>query len=43
MTLNEDDSNEESTADAMIIQITLPIITCLLTIAYRITVKLLSV
>ena len=43
MTLNEDDSNEEPTADAMAIQITLPMITCLPTIAYRIVVKLLSV
>ena len=43
MALNEDDSNKESTADAMAIQITLPMIICLLTIAYRIIVKLLSV
>ena len=43
MALNKDDSNEEPIADVMAIQITLPINTCLLTIAYRITVKLLSV
>ena len=43
MTLNEDDSNEEPLAGAVAIQITLPMVTCLLTIAYRITVKLLSV
>ena len=43
MALNKDDSNKELTADAMIIQIALPMITYLLTIAYRITVKLLSV
>ena len=43
MTLNEDDSNKESTANAVTIQITLPMVTYLLTIAYRITVKLLSV
>ena len=43
MALNEDDSNEESTADAVAIQITLFMVTCLSTIAYRIVVKLLSV
>ena len=43
MALNGDDSNEESIAGAMAIQITLPMDTCLLTIAYRITVKLLNV
>ena len=43
MALNGDDSNEEPTADAMAIQITLLMVTCLLIIAYRITVKLLSV
>ena len=43
MTLNGDDSNKESTAGVMIIQITLSMVTYLLTIAYRIIVKLLSV
>ena len=43
MALNGDDSNEEPTAGAVAIQITLPMVTYLLTIAYRITVKLLSV
>ena len=43
MALNEDDSSGEPIAGAMAIQITLPMDTCLLTIAYRITVKLLSV
>ena len=43
MALNGDDSNEEPLAGAMAIQIGLAMDTCLLTIAYRITVKLLSV
>ena len=43
MALNEDNSNDEPVAGAMAIQIALPMDTCLLTIAYRITVKLLSV
>ena len=43
MTLNGDDSNKESTADAVIIQITLLMVICLFIIAYRIIVKLLSV
>ena len=43
MALNEDDSNKELTANAVIIQITLSMIIYLLIIAYRITVKLLSV
>ena len=43
MALNGDDSNEEPIAGAMVIQIALPMVACLPTIAYRITVKLLSV
>ena len=43
MTLNEDDSNKESITNIVVIQITLPMVTYLLTIAYRIIVKLLSV
>ena len=43
MALNGDDSNKEPTAGAVVIQITLPMVTYLLIIAYRITVKLLSV
>ena len=43
ITLTKDDSNKEPIADAVAIQITLPMITYLLIIAYRITVKLLSV
>ena len=43
MALNGDDSTEESTAGAVAIQITLPMDTYLLTIVYRIAVKLLSV
>ena len=43
MALNGDNSNEEPIAGAMAIQIALSMDTCLLTIAYRITVKLLSV
>ena len=43
MTLNKDDSTEELTANAMVIQITLLMDIYLLTIAYRIVVKLLSV
>ena len=43
MTLNKDDSNKELTTNAVIIQITLLMIIYLLTIVYRIIVKLLSV
>ena len=43
MTLNEDNSNKESIAGAMTIQIALPLAPYLPTIAYRILVKLLSV
>ena len=43
MALNENNSNEESLADAMAIQIALPLAPYLPTIAYRISVKLLSV
>ena len=43
MALNENNSNEESIAGAMAIQIGLAMDTYLLTIAYRITVKLLNV
>ena len=43
ITLNEDDSIKELTANAMIIQITLLINIYLLIIAYRIIIKLLSV
>ena len=43
MTLNEDNSNKELIADAMTIQIVLPLALYLSTIAYRILVKLLSV
>ena len=43
ITLNKDNSNKELIADVMTIQITLPIVTCLPTIVYRIIVKLLSV
>ena len=43
MALNENNSNEEPIAGAMAIQIGLAMDTCLLTIAYRITVKLLNV
>ena len=43
MTLNKDDSTKELTINAVIIQITLLMNTYLLTIAYRIAVKLLSV
>ena len=43
MALNENNSNEESLASAMIIQIALLLTPYLPTIAYRITVKLLSV
>ena len=41
--LNGDDSNKELIADTVTIQITLLMVTYLFTIAYRITVKLLSV
>ena len=43
MALNKDNSNEESIADAITIQIALPLAPYLSTIAYRISVKLLSV
>ena len=43
MALNGDDLTEESTANAMVIQITLSMNIYLLIIAYRIAVKLLSV
>ena len=42
MALSENDSNEGPIAGAMAIQIALAMDTCLLTIAYRITVKLLN-
>ena len=43
MTLNENNSNEESIANAMIIQIALLMAPYLPTIAYRISIKQLSV
>ena len=43
MALNGDNSNKESIADAMTIQIALPLTSYLSTIAYRIIIKLLSV
>ena len=43
MALNEKFSNEEPIAGAMAIQIGLAMDTCLLTIAYRITVRLFNV
>ena len=43
MALNGDNSNEEPIAGAMAIQIALAMDTCLLTIAFRTTVKLLNV
>ena len=43
MTLNKDNSNEESIIDAITIQIALPLALYLPIIAYRILVKLLSV
>ena len=39
MALNGENSNEEPVAGAVAIQITVPMVTCLRTIAYRITVK----
>ena len=43
MTLNENNSNEESIAGAMALQIGLAMNTCLITIACRKIVKLLNV